>query len=125
MATRGPSGGGQRPRVRSSDMYFENKLGGDILEPEAERLEDVALTDLVGAVEVGRGAGDPPRPMEAAGRESTLLGPALERAARCRLQPRELPQPRRFELGVEASLALQLAAARRHHPITYGCRTLA
>src|SRR2546430_9383137 len=52
IATRGPSGGGQRPRVRSS--------GSDILQPETERLEDVVLLDLLRPVEVGRGARDPP-----------------------------------------------------------------
>src|SRR5213078_2923858 len=39
IATRGPSGGGHRPRARSS--------GSDILQPETERLEDVVLLDLL------------------------------------------------------------------------------
>src|SRR5438093_10340369 len=35
--------------------------------PISERLEDVVLCDRVGAVEVGRCAGDPPRAVESAG----------------------------------------------------------
>src|SRR5205809_8086577 len=51
IATRGPSGGGQRPGVRSS--------GSRLLQPETEHLEAVELLDLDRHVELGRGA---PRP---------------------------------------------------------------
>src|SRR5437660_835281 len=75
IATRGPSGGGQRPRVRSS--------GSDILQPETERLEDVVLLDLLRPVEVGRGARDPPRAVKA----------ACGHAARARIRGRDQHEP--------------------------------
>ena len=40
IATRGPVGGGHRPRALSAGVS-----GGDIVEPVAERLQDVALAD--------------------------------------------------------------------------------
>src|ERR1700682_2933362 len=83
MAARGPSGGAHRPRVRRS--------GCDILEPVAQGLEDVAFADLLGAVEVGRGTGDSPGPVEAACAEPALFRPAFERPPRRRLQPGQLP----------------------------------
>src|SRR5215472_2835875 len=41
MATRGPAGGGHLPLVRSVP-----RSGGDIVQPEAQRLEDVVLLDV-------------------------------------------------------------------------------
>src|SRR5437764_15183942 len=104
MATRGPSGGGHRPRVRSS--------GGDIAEPVSERLEHMALFDLGRAVQVGRGPGYPPGAMKAAGGHTSLDRPALQGAARRRRQAGELPEARGLELGVEAALAGELPAPR-------------
>src|SRR5882762_9724839 len=106
MATRGPSGGGQRPRVR-----IAGSSGGDILQPVAERLEDVTLADVLDAFEVGRSPGYPPGPMESPSREASLLRPALEDPARAWLEPCHLSEPRRLELGVEAALASQLPGA--------------
>src|SRR5690242_18083585 len=95
MATLGPSGGGQRPRARSGGS------GGDIVQPEAERLEDVRLFDLWRAVEVGRRPRHPPGAVKAARRHASLRGPALERPPRVRRQACELAQERGFELGVQ------------------------
>src|SRR5258706_2131572 len=103
MAIRGPSGGGQRPRVR-----IAGSSGGDIVQPVAERLEDVTLADVLDAFEVGRSPGHPPGSMESPRREASLLRPALEDPARARLKPCHLSEPRRLELGVEAALASQL-----------------
>src|SRR6478735_5214199 len=100
MATRGPSGGGHLPFV-----WRAVRSGCDIAEPVAERFEDVALADLVGAVEVGRGPGDAPGTVESAGREAALLGPALEGLARGGIEGGHLAQAGGFELGVEAALA--------------------
>src|SRR5437868_11178156 len=68
IATRGPSGGGQRPLVRSRSVGS----GGDILQPEAEGFEHVALLYLLRAVEVGRGAGHPPRAVKPTRRQASL-----------------------------------------------------
>src|SRR5712692_5790053 len=94
IATRGPSGGGQRPRVRRPTAS-----GCDILEAVAERFEDVALADVLCPIEVGRRAGHPPCAVKPAGGETPLLGPTLEEPARGRLQAGQLPEPRGLELG--------------------------
>src|SRR5207248_11025016 len=66
IATRGPSGGGHRPRARSCGS------GGDILQPEAERLEHVVLLDLLRPVDIGGGAGHPPGPVQSASGHAAL-----------------------------------------------------
>src|SRR5690242_4827421 len=101
MAALGPSGGGQRPRVRRS--------GGDILQPEAEGFEDVVLFDRDRSVQVRRGARHPPRAVKTAGSQSPLGAPTLERAARRGRQLRELPQPGGSQLRVETALPVQLS----------------
>src|SRR5256714_7753975 len=105
IATRGPSGGGHLPRA------LRWGSGGDILEPEAERLEDVVLFDFGRAVEVGCRAGHTPGAMEATRRESALGGPALERPARSQRERGQLAEACRLELRVEAALAVGLAEA--------------
>src|SRR5579859_7268734 len=92
MAARGPSGGGQRPRV-----WRAPTSGCCILKPVAEGFEHVRLTDLVGTVEVCRRAGHPPGPVEASRRQPLLVGPALERASRGRVEPRLPAQASRLE----------------------------
>ncbi len=57
--------------------------------------------------------------------EASLAAPALERAARRGRKARELAQPRRPELGVEAALTIELAAPRRDHPLAHRGRALA
>src|SRR5262252_6956442 len=105
MATRGPSGGGQRPRARSS--------GGDILQPEPEGFEDVLLFDLLRAVEVGRGPRHPPGAVKTTRCEPTLSGPALQRSLRARRKRGQLAEPRRLQLRVEHALAMDLSVARQ------------
>src|SRR5262249_7294316 len=83
--------------------------GGDILEAEAKGFEYVLLLDFSRAVEVGGRARDAPGAMEASRRKAALGGPALERAPRGGSETGELAKSRRFELGVEAALAVQLA----------------
>src|SRR2546430_2861970 len=117
IATRGPSGGGHRPRVLSS--------GSDILQPETERLEDVVFCDLFRAVEVGRGARHPPRPMEASRRHAALRRPTLERAARWRRKAGQLAEACRLELRVERPLPVQLPAACHDHALAHPPRGLA
>ena len=62
------------------------------------------------AVEVGRGAGHPPGPVEAPGGEATLLSPSLEGLSRGGVEGGLLPEAGRFELSVEAALAFELTA---------------
>src|ERR1700694_3019062 len=112
IATRGPSGGGHRPRA-----FRVLRSSGNVVQPVTERLEDVAVRDQLGAFEVGRGSCHAPGPMEATGRESLLLGPALEGPFRARLHRGESAQAAGFELGVEASLACLLTRARRQHAL--------
>src|SRR5882672_8857950 len=120
IATLGPSGGGQRPRVRRSSAS-----GCDILEPIPERLENVPLADLLGAIEVGRGPGHPPGSMKSASGETPLLRPALQDPARGCLQPGQLSQSRGLELGVEAALASQLPRAGCDHALAHRRRAFA
>src|SRR5207245_10485086 len=82
--------------------------GSDILEPEAERLQDVVFFDLLRAIEVGRGAGHPPRTMKAARGHAALRGPALERAARWRREAGQLAETGGLELRVEHPLPFDL-----------------
>src|SRR5207253_2600831 len=96
--------------------------GSDILQPEAERLEDVVLLDLIGAVEVGGCAGHPPGAMKASRGHAALCGPALERAARRWREAGQLAEPCGLELRVEHPLPLQLAPARDHHSLSYARR---
>src|ERR1700682_6846242 len=124
MATRGPAGGGRRPRVLSSGAPHPSPspsrgwgLRCDILKPIAERLEDVPLADLVRAIEVGRRAGDAPGAMKPAGGESALLSPALEGSPRSRLECRQLPQAGRPEQRVEAGPSGDLPGAWGHHAL--------
>src|SRR5262252_3987398 len=114
IATRGPSGGGHRPRVRRS--------GGDILEAEAQRFQDVALLDRFRGIEVGRGAGDAPGAVKATRRQTSLSAPALQRAPGRRGEPGEGPQTRRLELRVETALSLELPAPGEDHPPAHGFR---
>ena len=81
------------------------------MEPETESLEDVPLLYLVGTVEVGRGEGDPPGAVIAAGRHASIDRPALEREPAGRREARQPAEPGGLELGVEAALPGQLAAA--------------
>src|SRR5712692_1656965 len=116
MATRGPSGSGHRPRARSS--------GGDILQAEAERFEDVTLFDLIRPVEVGGGSRDAPGPVKTARRHAPLRRPALEGAARDGRKSGELTESRRLELRVEAALPVKLAKPRRDDTAPDGGRRL-
>src|SRR5579859_3556004 len=124
IATRGPGGGGHRPRERSSGRLV-GLSGGGILQPVAERLEDVVLADRLGAFEVGRGPGDAPGAVEAASREALLLRPALERAARGRIQAGFAPKPRRPQQRVEAALPVELPPPGGHHPFPHRGRRFA
>src|SRR5712692_687704 len=72
IATLGPSGGGHLPRACSVEMS-----GGNVSQPIAQCLENVAVADDLRALEVGRGASDAPGPMEAPRREAFPLRPAL------------------------------------------------
>src|SRR5438132_12204480 len=106
IATRGHSGGGHRPRARSCAS------GGDILQPEAERLEHVVLLDLLRPVDVGGGAGHPPGPMKSASGHAALRRPALQSVPRWRGQAGQLSQARGLDLSVERSLAQELPVPR-------------
>src|SRR6266571_7442738 len=117
MAARGPSGGGHLPFVLSS--------GGGILEPETEGLEHMLLVYLVRFGEVGRRTRHPPRAMEPSGAEATLRRPPFKRCSRGGHEPRQLAQPPRLQLRVEASLALELPAPRLHHALADVRRRLA
>src|SRR5207237_1350070 len=108
-------------RIRSA-WPARTGSGSDILQPEAERLEDVVLLDLIGAVEVGGCAGHPPGAMKAARGHAALRGPALERAARWRREAGQLAEAGGLELRVEHPLPLQLAPARDDHPLSYARR---
>src|SRR6267142_1851479 len=48
IATRGPAGGGQRPRARKSE-----RSGGGIVEAVSQCFQDMALGDGVGRLKVG------------------------------------------------------------------------
>src|SRR5712691_6505779 len=101
------------------------RSSGNVVQPVTQRLEDVAVRNELGAFEVGRGPGDAPGPMEAAGGQPLLLRPALESAFRARLHRGEMAQPARFQLGVEASLPRLLARSRGQNPLPYRKRRLA
>src|SRR5713226_7869944 len=116
IATRGPSGGGHLPRACSAKM-----TGGNVIQPIAQRLENVAVADELRALEVGRSACDAPGPVEAARGEALPLRPALERESRARLQCRDLSKPAGLELAVQASLPLELAGSRGLDPLPHGC----
>src|SRR5207245_4085755 len=104
MATRGPAGGGQAPRVLSAE-----RSGGDIMKSIAQRFQDVPVSDHLRPFQVRGGPGDAPGAVKPACGQSLLLGPALERVPRTGLEPRHLAQPTRLELGVEAALPVELA----------------
>src|SRR5437764_149566 len=123
MAARGPSGGGHRPRVWSAGT--EGKSRGCILQPVAEGFEHMLLADLVRAVEVGGGAGDPPGPVKAPRREPLLLGPALERPSRRRVELGLRTQARGLEHRVETALPVELPAPRQDDPFAHGRRRFA
>lgn len=93
---------------------------GNVVHPEAQGFENVALLDMGCAVEVGRGAGHAPRTVKATCGQATLLGPALEGTAGCGRKTGGRPQPRRLELSVQATLAVELAAARGDDPLPDG-----
>src|SRR2546430_4611986 len=113
IATRGPSGGGHRPRARSCAS------GGDILQPEAERLEHVVLLDLLRPVDIGGGAGHPPGPVKSASGHAALRRPALQSVPRWRRQAGQLSQARGLELRVERSLAQELPVPRADHTLPH------
>ncbi len=62
----------------------------------------------------------PPRPVETSRGKPFLFSPALERASRSPLEDRNEAKPLRFELRVEASLAIQLAGSRGKDPLPDG-----
>src|SRR5947207_2830377 len=74
------------PRARSGGS------GGDILQPEAERLEHVVLLDLLRPVDIGGGAGHPPGAVKSASGHAALRRPALQRVPRRRRQAGQLSQ---------------------------------
>src|SRR4029077_45366 len=112
IATRGPSGGGHRPRA-----FSVLRSSGNVMQPVAERFEDVAVRDELRALEVGRGPCNPPGPVEATSGEPFLLRPALEGAFRSGLHRRNVAQLAWFQLSVEATLPSLLAGSRRQHPL--------
>src|ERR1700693_836834 len=119
MATRGPFGGGHRPRALSPGAPTPVS-SRDIAEPVAERLEDVPLADAVGSFKGGGCPRHAPGPVKAASSESALLRPTLQSLSRTRIEARQLAQARGFQLGVEASLLIQLPAACRQDALPYG-----
>src|SRR5947209_1472077 len=121
IATRGPSGGGQRPFVLSAGRLS----GGDIVQPETERFEDVALLDLCRAVHVRGRPCDAPGAMESPRGQAALRGPAFEASASSLAQRSEAAQRARFELRVEHRLALVLPPSRRDHSLAHPRRLLA
>src|SRR4029077_4423758 len=96
IATRGPAGGGQRPRARKVD-----RSGGGIVEPVAEGFENVTLVDAVGCLQVGRSARNAPRPVKASSGEPALLSPALQSLPRRCIESRHAPKACRIQLGIE------------------------
>src|SRR5216683_2674381 len=119
IATRGPSGGGHRPRALRA-----LRSSGNVMQPVTKRLEDVAVRDELGALEVRGGSRHAPGPLEAASGEPLLLRPALERVFRAGLHHGDVAQPARFELGVEATLPSLLTRPRRQHALPNRLRRL-
>src|SRR5712691_2428624 len=119
IATRGPSGGGHRPRALRALMS-----GGDVTQSISQCLKDVSVGDQIDALEVGRGPRYAPGPVKTARGETLPLRPALEGVSRARIQGGQVSQPARPELGVEAALARQLAGSCREHPLPHRRRPL-
>src|SRR5712692_2942451 len=119
IATRGPSGGGHRPRA-----FSVLRSSGNVMQPVSEGFENVAVRDHLGAFEVRGRSGHAPGPMEAASGEPLLLRPALQGAPRAGLHRGEVAEAARFELGVEATLPCLLTRPGRQHPVPHNQRRL-